>query len=106
MPVIQRWMSCTDAQRPSHLIWNISTPRFILERAELEGVLVRQPPDLTARHCNEKLFTAWFPECCAPSLSSVVIRHVCRAFLGEHHDIILKPLDAMGGASIFPGTRG
>ncbi len=71
----------------------------ILERAELEGVLVVNRPS-SLRDCNEKLFTAWFPECCA---ASVVSRDPARlrAFLGEHHDIILKPLDAMGGASIF-----
>ena len=71
----------------------------ILERAELEGVLVVNRPS-ALRNCNEKLFTAWFPECCAPSVVSRDPARL-RAFLGKHHDIILKPLDAMGGASIF-----
>ena len=71
----------------------------ILERAELEGVLVVNRPS-SLRDCNEKLFTAWFPECCAPGVVSRDPARL-RAFLGEHHDIILKPLDAMGGASIF-----
>ncbi len=71
----------------------------ILERAELEGVLVVNRPS-SLRDCNEKLFTAWFPECCAPSVVSRDPARL-RAFLRQHRDIILKPLDAMGGASIF-----
>jgi len=71
----------------------------ILERAELEGVLVVNRPS-SLRNCNEKLFTAWFPECCAPSVVSRDPGRL-RAFLHKHQDIILKPLDAMGGASIF-----
>ena len=72
---------------------------FLLERAELEGLqLVNRPASL--RDSNEKLFTAWFPQCCAPSLVSRDATRL-RAFLHEYRDIILKPLDAMGGASIF-----
>ena len=71
----------------------------VLERAELEGVLVVNHPS-SLRNCNEKLFTAWFPECCAPTVVSRDPGRL-RAFLYEHRDIILKPLDAMGGASIF-----
>ncbi len=71
----------------------------ILERAELEGVLIVNSPS-ALRDCNEKLFTSWFPECCAPSVVSRNPQRL-RAFLHQHHDIILKPLDAMGGASIF-----
>jgi len=72
---------------------------FLLERAELEGLQVLNRPT-SLRDSNEKLFTAWFPHCCAPSLISRDATRL-RAFLDEHHDIILKPLDAMGGASIF-----
>jgi len=71
----------------------------ILERAELDGVLIVNRPS-SLRNCNEKLFTAWFPDCCAPSVVSRDPDRL-RAFLHEHQDIILKPLDAMGGASIF-----
>jgi len=71
----------------------------ILERAELEGTLIVNRPS-SLRDCNEKLFTAWFPECCAPSVVSRDPARL-RAFLHQHQDIILKPLDAMGGASIF-----
>lgn len=72
---------------------------FVLERAELEGLQVINRA-ASLRDSNEKLFTAWFPQCCAPSLVSRDATRL-RAFLDEHHDIILKPLDAMGGASIF-----
>ncbi|HHH43019.1 MAG TPA: glutathione synthase [Gammaproteobacteria bacterium] len=72
---------------------------YLLERAETEGVLVVNRP-AALRDCNEKLFTAWFPQCCAPSLVSRDPERL-RAFLHRHGDIILKPLDAMGGASIF-----
>ncbi len=72
---------------------------FLLERAELEGLTVINRP-ASLRDSNEKLFTAWFPQCCAPSLVSRDAARL-RAFLHEHQDIILKPLDAMGGASIF-----
>jgi glutathione synthase len=72
---------------------------FMLERAELEGLLVLNRP-ASLRDSNEKLYTTWFPQCCAASLVSRDATRL-RAFLDEHHDIILKPLDAMGGTSIF-----
>jgi glutathione synthase len=72
---------------------------YLLEQAEREGVLVLNKPQ-SLRDANEKLYTAWFPQCCAPSL---VARRagLLKAFLEEHGDIILKPLDSMGGQSIF-----
>ena len=72
---------------------------YLLERAEQQGLLVvNQPASL--RDCNEKLFTAWFPDCCVPTLVSRDSTRF-RDFLATQKDIILKPLDAMGGASIF-----
>ncbi len=71
----------------------------LLEQAERAGVLVVNQP-AALRNSNEKLFTAWFPDCCAPSLVSRDPARL-RAFLDHHEDIILKPLDAMGGASVF-----
>ena len=72
---------------------------YILERAEAGGVLVVNRPQ-SLRDANEKMFTAWFPQCCPPTL---VTREHARmnAFLHEHGDIIVKPLDGMGGVSIF-----
>jgi glutathione synthase len=72
---------------------------FLLERAESEGVMVVNRP-AALRNSNEKLFTAWFPECCAPSLVSRDPARL-RGFLRQHGDIVLKPLDAMGGSSVF-----
>lgn len=71
----------------------------ILELAEANGVLVANKPQ-SLRDANEKLYTAWFPQCTPPTLvtrSGAEIRN----FLNEHGDIILKPLHGMGGHAIF-----
>jgi glutathione synthase len=49
---------------------------------------------------NEKVFTAWFPECCAPTLITRDMGDM-HAFLREHQRIVCKPLYGMGGRSIF-----
>lgn len=72
---------------------------YLLERAEHAGVLVVNRPQ-ALREVNEKLYTAWFGLCTPPTLVTSSDRHI-RAFLDEHGDIILKPLDMMGGASVF-----
>lgn len=72
---------------------------YLLELAESEGVLVVNKPQ-GLRDANEKLFTTWFPQCMPPTLVTRR-RHQLREFLQEHKDIILKPLDSMGGASVF-----
>ena len=72
---------------------------YLLELAEAEGVLVVNKPQ-TLRDANEKLFTAWFPQCCPPTLVSRDMAQL-RSFLEEHGDIIIKPLEGMGGVSIF-----
>lgn len=71
----------------------------ILELAERAGVLVVNKPQ-SLRDCNEKLFTTWFPDCCPPTLVTRDIT-LLRQFLKEEQDIVCKPLDAMGGESIF-----
>lgn len=72
---------------------------YILERAADAGVLVVNRPQ-GLRDMNEKVYTAWFPQCCAPT---VVTRDmgVMAAFLREHGRIVVKPLEGMGGRSIF-----
>ena len=72
---------------------------YILESAQKDGTLVVNRPS-SLRDANEKLFTTWFPQCCT---SSMVTRDHQQLvdFLKDHKDIILKPLDGMGGASIF-----
>ncbi len=72
---------------------------YILERAESAGVYVVNKPQ-SLRDANEKLFTSWFSQCCAETLVSRNSQQI-RDFLHEQHDIILKPLDGMGGTSIF-----
>jgi len=72
---------------------------YILERAESMGVYVVNKPQ-SLRDANEKLFTAWFPECCAETLVAREPARI-RSFLQEQGEIILKPLDGMGGTSIF-----
>ncbi|MGE0115942.1 MAG: glutathione synthase [Steroidobacteraceae bacterium] len=72
---------------------------YILERAEIEGVLVVNKPN-GLRDMNEKVFTAWFPQCCAPTLITRDMGDM-HAFLHEHHHIVCKPLYGMGGRSIF-----
>ncbi|MCG7585019.1 glutathione synthase [Photobacterium sp. OFAV2-7] len=72
---------------------------YILERAENEGALIVNEPR-SLRDCNEKLFTAWFPDL---TPTTVVTRRAdkIKAFHQEHGDVILKPLDGMGGSSVF-----
>jgi glutathione synthase len=72
---------------------------YLLELAEGAGARVYNRPRAVRDH-NEKLAIAKYPEYTAPTL---VTRQadVIREFLAEHHDIILKPLDGMGGTSIF-----
>ncbi len=72
---------------------------FLLERAEAEGVLVVNRP-AAVRDASEKLSTAWFMQCCAPMRVSRDKR-VLEAFIEEHGDIVVKPLNGMGGASVF-----
>ncbi|MEY4719810.1 MAG: hypothetical protein RL563_2428 [Pseudomonadota bacterium] len=72
---------------------------YILEQAEREGVYVVNKPQ-SLRDANEKMYTAWFPQCCTETLVARDPQKI-RDFLNEHQEIILKPLDGMGGASIF-----
>jgi len=76
---------------------------YLLEQAEAAGTLVVNKPQ-SLRDANEKLYTAWFPHCCAPSMVTSQPKRI-KAFLAEHSDIIIKPLSAMGGASIFRVTE-
>ena len=72
---------------------------YILERAEEKGTLIVNKPQ-SLRDCNEKLFATQFTQCTPPT---VVSRRadVLREFAALHGDVILKPLDGMGGTSIF-----
>ena len=72
---------------------------YVLERAEEQGALVVNRPQ-GLRDMNEKVYTAWFPQCCAPTLITRSMTDM-EAFLREHGKIVVKPLDGMGGRSIF-----
>lgn len=72
---------------------------YILERAEVAGALVVNRPQ-GLRDMNEKVYTAWFPECCAPTLITRDMADM-HAFLREHGRAVCKPLHGMGGRSIF-----
>ncbi|MBV8341405.1 MAG: glutathione synthase [Gammaproteobacteria bacterium] len=72
---------------------------YILERAEAAGVLVVNRPQ-GLRDVNEKVYTAWFPQCCAPTLITREMGEM-GAFLAEQGKIVVKPLHGMGGRSIF-----
>jgi glutathione synthase len=72
---------------------------YILERAEMQGALVVNRPQ-GLRDMNEKVYTAWFPQCCAPTLITRDMGDM-HAFLREHGRVVCKPLYGMGGRSIF-----
>src|SRR5579864_2934038 len=72
---------------------------YIRDRAQLQGAhLYNRPQGL--RDINEKVYTAWFPQCCAPTLITRDMGEMA-AFLAEHGRIVVKPLHGMGGRSIF-----
>ena len=77
---------------------------YILERAELAGSLVVNKPQ-ALRDMNEKMFTAWFPDCAPATLVTRSMADL-KAFGKEHGTVVVKPLDGMGGKSIFVVRRG
>ena len=77
---------------------------YLLERAQRRGTRVVNNPQ-SLRDANEKVFTVQFPQCCPPTLITRRSTDI-EEFLGEHKDIILKPLGGMGGFSIFRVTTG
>ncbi|WP_213999961.1 glutathione synthase [Arsukibacterium sp.] len=72
---------------------------YILERAEQAGSLIVNKPQ-SLRDANEKLYTAWFSQFTPKTLVSRDAARL-KAFYQAEQDVILKPLDGMGGASIF-----
>jgi glutathione synthase len=72
---------------------------YILERAELAGALVVNRAR-GLRDMNEKVYTAWFPQCVAPTLVTRDMAEMA-AFARLHARIVCKPLHSMGGHSIF-----
>lgn len=77
---------------------------YVLERAQDAGALVINNPQ-SLRDVGEKAYTAWFPECCPPTLISRSMEQI-KKFHEEHENIVVKPLDGMGGRSIFLINKG
>ena len=77
---------------------------YILEKAEEKGTIIINKAQ-SLRDANEKLFTNNFAQCMPPTLVTSKAEHI-KAFYQEHKDIILKPLDGMGGASVFRINQG
>ncbi len=102
MDVVEAPMSSLDAvmmrkDPPFDMDYIYAT--YLLEQVEAVGVPVFNRPR-ALRDANEKLFTAWFPQCCPPTL--VTARHESlRAFIAEQGETIVKPLDGMGGTGVF-----
>jgi len=76
---------------------------YILELAERQGCKIVNNPQ-ALRDCNEKAFTTFFPTCAAKTIITRSAEQI-KSFLNAEQDIILKPLDGMGGASIFRLTQ-
>lgn len=72
---------------------------YALELAEQEGVLVANKAQ-SLRDANEKFFTLQFPQCCPPTLVTQDMARL-KAFWQQHQQVIFKPLQAMGGNSVF-----
>ncbi len=72
---------------------------YLLEQVEAHGVMVLNRPK-SLRDANEKLFTTWFPHCCPKTLVSSH-KTVIQEFVEDNLNCVIKPLDGMGGSSIF-----
>jgi len=72
---------------------------YILELAEQAGVMVVNRPE-ALRDANEKFFITHFPQCCVPMVITRDVAEV-RDFVSEHGKSVVKPLDGMGGESVF-----
>ena len=77
---------------------------YLLEMIEKMGTVVLNKPG-SIRDCNEKLFALTFPDCCPPHMVSRDPDQL-KAFHKKHSDVIYKPLDGMGGTSIFRAVPG
>lgn len=78
---------------------------YLLEQAEKQGLMVVNRPS-SVRDCNEKLFATHFPQCCPPTIVASRADQL-RQFVATHKDVVMKPLDGMGGSNIFriePGS--
>jgi len=106
----QHWFELGDAQDVAlgelDVLLMRKDPPFDMEYvyATFAGALVVNRPQ-SLRDVNEKAYTAWFPELCPPTLITRSMARMDR-FLQEHGKIVVKPLDGMGGKSIFVVKQG
>ena len=77
---------------------------YILDRASTAGALIVNDPQ-ALRDMNEKAYTAWFPDCTPETLITRSMDEI-KAFLKDHDRIVVKPLEGMGGRSIFVVNAG
>ncbi len=77
---------------------------YILQRAADAGALVVNRAD-SLRDMNEKAYTAWFADCAPTTLITRSMADL-KQFLKEHQHVVVKPLDGMGGRSIFVIRKG
>ncbi len=77
---------------------------YLLEMAEQQGLLVVNRSD-SIRSCNEKLFATWFPEYTPETLVTRDMERI-KKFHDQLKQIVVKPLDGMGGAMIFQIQQG
>lgn len=77
---------------------------YLLELAEKQGCLVLNRP-ASIRDANEKLYTAWFPNCCPPTLVTSQ-KSLISDFIAKHQKIVLKPLHSMGGQGVLVMNQG
>ncbi len=77
---------------------------YILDRAKAAGTLIINDPQ-ALRDMNEKAYTAWFPECTPVTLITRSMKQM-KAFLEDQERVVVKPLDGMGGRSIFVVQKG
>jgi len=77
---------------------------YLLDEAEKSGCLIVNKPQ-SLRDCNEKFFATEFPQCC-PALLVSQNHSLILDFINQHKDVVVKPLDGMGGESIFRIKQG
>ncbi len=77
---------------------------YLLEQAENKGLVVLNKPQ-SLRDANEKLFTSWFAHCCPKTLVTSQ-KKLLKEFVAHEKSVIIKPLDGMGGSSIFRINQG
>ena len=77
---------------------------YVLQRAEDAGAMVVNAAT-SLRDIGEKAYVAWFADLCPPTIVARS-QDVFRTFLAEHGKIVVKPMDGMGGKSIFVVARG